>query len=283
VLLRMGQYDSAEAILRTIMAGNPPPSLAQAATFWLQRISVLRGRLGAAERETERFRDVVRSRGNPSASLAAEMSQAVTYVMLLGDTAAARRTLAAAEARVPLDSLAPEDRPYAGLVMAHAMAGNLARARQLAAEYVRATPELLQRDSLDAHRMRISLAVGERRPEEAVAAIRAARAYGSCVRCFRYQEGLAWEALGQADSAEAAYRIALGPEDEMQSFAADAYVLPQVRRQLGALYEARGERARAVEQYTAFLDLWRGADPELQPQVREVKERLAGLMGEGAR
>ena len=49
------------------------------------------------------------------------------------------------------------------------------------------------------------------------------------------------------------------------------------------LYEARGERAKAVEQYTAFLDLWRDADPALQPQVREVKERLANLVGEGAR
>jgi tetratricopeptide (TPR) repeat protein len=279
----MGQYDSAEAILRTVMAGNPPPSLAQSATFWLQRLSLLRGRLGAAERETERFRGVVRSRGNLGALLGADMSQAVTQVVLLRDTAAARRTLAAAEARMPLDSLAPEDRPYAGLVMAHAMAGNLPRARQLAAEYERVTPKLLQRDSLDAQSMRISLAIGEARPQEAVAAIRAARAYRSCVRCFRYQEGLAWEALGQQDSAEAAYRVALGPEDELGAFAADAYTLPQVRRQLGALYEARGERAKAAEQYTAFLDFWRGADPELQPQVRDVKERLANLVGEGAR
>ena len=39
----------------------------------------------------------------------------------------------------------------------------------------------------------------------------------------------------------------------------------------------------SFEQYTAFLDLWRRADPELQPQVREVKERLSRLVGEGAR
>jgi tetratricopeptide (TPR) repeat protein len=283
VLARMGQYDSAEAILRTIMVGNPPPSVAQATALWLQRFSVLRGRLGAADRENDRFRDVARNRRNRGALLGAEMSQVLTQVVLLRDTAAARRTLAAAEERLPLDSLAPEDRPYAGLVMANAMAGNLPRAKQLAAEYARETPKLLQRDSADAQWMRVSLAIGEGRPGEAVAAIRAARAYRSCVRCYRYQEGLAWEALGQPDSAIAAYQVALGVEDDLGTFAVDAYALPQVRRQLGALYEARGERARAVEQYTAFLDLWRGADPELQPQVREVKERLASLVGEGAR
>jgi tetratricopeptide (TPR) repeat protein len=211
------------------------------------------------------------------------MNRVITQVVLLRDTAAARRTLAAAEARAPLDSLAPEDRPYSGLVMANAMAGNLPHARQLAEEYARVTPKLLQRDSADAHWIRVSLAIGEGRPNEALSAIRAARGYRSCVRCFRYQEGLAWEALGQPDSAIAAYETALGVEDDMGTFAADAYTLPQVRRQLGALYEARGNRAKAVEQYSAFLDLWRGADPELQPQVREVKERLAGLVGEGAR
>ena len=63
----------------------------------------------------------------------------------------------------------------------------------------------------------------------------------------------------------------------------EAVSLPQVHRQLGAIYEAKGERKQAVEQYTAFLDLWRRADPELQPQVREVKDRLSRLVGEGGR
>jgi hypothetical protein len=55
---------------------------------------------------------------------------------------------------------------------------------------------------------------------------------------------------------------------------------PTVYRRLGELYEHRGEHDRAAEFYGNFIDLWTDADPELQPQVEEVKQRLARLVGE---
>jgi hypothetical protein len=53
-----------------------------------------------------------------------------------------------------------------------------------------------------------------------------------------------------------------------------------VLRRSGELYEARADRRRAAATYQRFVDLWRNADPELQPQVVEVKRRLAGLTEE---
>jgi hypothetical protein len=50
-----------------------------------------------------------------------------------------------------------------------------------------------------------------------------------------------------------------------------------IQRRLGELYEAKGDTAKAVEQYRAFIDLWKNADPELQPRVAEVRRRLAQL------
>jgi len=49
---------------------------------------------------------------------------------------------------------------------------------------------------------------------------------------------------------------------------------------MGELYEAKGERAKAVDFYGRFADLWRDADPALQPRVREAKRRLANLVAE---
>lgn len=40
---------------------------------------------------------------------------------------------------------------------------------------------------------------------------------------------------------------------------------------------AKGDRQRAASHYTTFVDLWKKADPELQPQVNDVRKRLARL------
>ncbi len=37
---------------------------------------------------------------------------------------------------------------------------------------------------------------------------------------------------------------------------------------------------KAVEYYDRFVELWKDADEELQPVVRDVRARIAGLVGE---
>jgi len=47
---------------------------------------------------------------------------------------------------------------------------------------------------------------------------------------------------------------------------------------LGKIYEQQGNRAKTVENYEKFLDLWKSADSGL-PEVEDAKKRLAGLKG----
>jgi hypothetical protein len=56
---------------------------------------------------------------------------------------------------------------------------------------------------------------------------------------------------------------------------------PSLKR-LGELYEAKGDRKKAAEYYGRFVELWKDADPELQPGVKEVRGRLARLAQEPA-
>jgi hypothetical protein len=43
------------------------------------------------------------------------------------------------------------------------------------------------------------------------------------------------------------------------------------------LYEGLGDTAKAIANYRGFIELWKNADPELQPRVADAKRRLARL------
>ncbi len=63
------------------------------------------------------------------------------------------------------------------------------------------------------------------------------------------------------------------------SYADLPFIAPSHLRR-AEIYERLGDNAQAVEHYTRFLDLWKDADPELQPTVRDVQQRLAKLAEE---
>jgi hypothetical protein len=53
--------------------------------------------------------------------------------------------------------------------------------------------------------------------------------------------------------------------------------LPVAARRFGELYEAKGEVAKAIASYQEFVTMWNNADTELQPQVADIKARIARL------
>ncbi len=53
---------------------------------------------------------------------------------------------------------------------------------------------------------------------------------------------------------------------------------PQGFYLLGKIYEKKGDKPRAVQNYEKFLDLWKDADPDL-PDLIDAKVRLAKLQG----
>lgn len=92
------------------------------------------------------------------------------------------------------------------------------------------------------------------------------------------QVSRAFEAAGQRDSAVATLRLLLRPNDP-QGGPMAGRIWPHARRRLGALEETLGRPAEARRAYEQFVALWRNADPDLQPQVAEIRARLAALGG----
>jgi tetratricopeptide (TPR) repeat protein len=85
-----------------------------------------------------------------------------------------------------------------------------------------------------------------------------------------------YDLAGNADSAIAVYERFLDTP-LLERIDADAVYLPGVHKRLGELYEARGQRDKALDHYRAFISLWKDADPELQPKVTDARQRVAAL------
>jgi tetratricopeptide (TPR) repeat protein len=57
-------------------------------------------------------------------------------------------------------------------------------------------------------------------------------------------------------------------------FIVDAMYLAPALYRAASIYEKRGNRSKAIAAYRGFIDLWKDADPELQPFVSNARERL---------
>jgi serine/threonine protein kinase/tetratricopeptide (TPR) repeat protein len=85
----------------------------------------------------------------------------------------------------------------------------------------------------------------------------------------------AYEQNGAIDKAVAEYErlTSLYPQS-----GAPFLVHPKYYYRLAKLYEKKGLKTRARENFEKFLDLWKDADPGL-PEVEDARKRLAGLKG----
>jgi len=250
--------------------------------FMKSDVERVRGRMAAAEEETLEAMRGQEARGIRSASIEVPLELAMADLEVRGKPEEALARVARALARQPLDSLTPVNRPYGQLIGFYATAGQLPRARDLAAEYQRLVPEVFRRGDGWGEWGLGRLAAAEGRNDEALRRFRRAHDLFGCRSCTAVDIARTFERLGQPDSALAAYEnLALLPAPLGQGRDVD---LPITYQRLGELYETRGDKARAVEYYALLADLWKDADPELQPRVAEIRKRIGQLAGEpGAR
>ena len=89
----------------------------------------------------------------------------------------------------------------------------------------------------------------------------------------RFLRGLAAMALGNDDEAQRWLQHGLvGSPQEL------AYRAP-IHLELARIYDRRGDRERARQQYEAAIQLWSRADPTLEPRLEEARQRLRILVG----
>jgi len=199
-----------------------------------------------------------------------------------GDTARISRDLDALLERVDWDSRPPERRGSQVLIPLLAALGRVPEARERIDEW-RALGSGDPRLAEFADYCEGAILLAEEEFDDAAAAFIRSHGAPFSSATHVYNRGLveaagALDRLGHADSAIALYEGALN-----QPVLAGIYEVawyPFVLRRLGELHESLSHRDQAIDYYSQFIDLWKDADPELQPQVEAARQALARLMAE---
>ena len=187
------------------------------------------------------------------------------------DSAGAIAVVDSALRRMPLDSVLPGDRPYGELARFLAAAGDTRRARDMMAL---AETGSLAGGTHDAEQAWTEGAIqlAEGRVRDAEPRLREAAGALVCALCALPDLARARDAKGDAAGAIEAYEQYLSTP-WLFRYEVDAYELEPALRRVAELYDARGDRRRALDARTRLLALWRRADAELQPVLADVRTR----------
>jgi eukaryotic-like serine/threonine-protein kinase len=178
-------------------------------------------------------------------------------------------------------------RPYGFAITAYAEAGAPAKARRIAEEAWKEVPDFAaspagERATAESEAL-ILLAEGKH--TDALASARASQRTrdgtpAECRACVASLMAIVFDSLGQADSAIVWLERFLEVPRAERLFP-DSWGLATTNKRLGELYDAKGDRARAMQYYQALVDQWKDADPELQPTVASVRKRIEELKRQG--
>ncbi|HUQ83554.1 MAG TPA: tetratricopeptide repeat protein, partial [Gemmatimonadaceae bacterium] len=273
-----GREDSAIVILDSLRQARSSDLDAQNEMNWrLSVIATKQGKVADALRLSRQSNAAGLQMGTPNAALMSLLDDVEVSAWFRGDKLRAEHALEQALVAQPLDSLPPLDRPYERLVWVSSLVGRPDRAKAMLAGFDKSRAEAHTLEDDEArHRMLGHIAIAEKRFDDAVREYRAADA-GSCAACALPNIARAYDLAGNADSAVVVFeRYVQAPPSALRN-EIDAIALAGAHKRLGELYEVKGERQKAASHYAKFIDLWKNADPELQPHVREAKEKLARL------
>lgn len=276
LLAHTGQRDAAIALTDSALrAGLREPGTTLLYASVLAGAHLGAGRLRSAAPYAKQAADAALAMRDPTGRLSDAAGRAYQLTWFRNDKAGATRILDEATAKGALDSLPPDDRPYLALAEVYALAGRPDRANTLVQAFDRVVPGAKHPDDvIDRNRAQGEIAIAEKRYADAITAFRAAD-IGLCVICALPDIARAYDLAGQPDSAVAIYERYLATPAYTRG--TDATKLAPARKRLAELYDAKGNHAKAIEHFKAFIDLWKGADPELQPAVMQARQRLAAL------
>jgi tetratricopeptide (TPR) repeat protein len=266
--------------------GNPEfrPNYALA----LSSMRLIRGRYAEAERLRRQSNVVIRARG-ATIPLADTLLELMIPAWFRSPSPAIVKAIDDVLTAMPIRALPPPDRPYDIAARAYAFAGRPDKARAIVAERDRAITDtaLLRLTRPRIERALGDIALAEKNGRAAIDYFRRADIApdgyptGDCQACQDFDLGRAFDVDEKPDSAIVHYERYLATPWQDKATQLDDLVLAGTHKRLGELYDAQGNRQKAIDHFTRFVSLWQNADAEFQPKVEEARKKLARLNASG--
>ncbi|HEX2218668.1 MAG TPA: BTAD domain-containing putative transcriptional regulator [Gemmatimonadales bacterium] len=236
-----GALDSVEIHARRLLALAPDDADHRGeALRTLANVELLRGRASESARHRREAMRVYEANGD-IAGYFGEVLTLATAEAARGRPDGARRVIADALHRHPLDSLPPGARPYVRLGILYANLGDLEHAAEMQAELERHGLTRGRFAAAEWHRLRGTILLARGRYLEAQAELRRSAQLEECALCSLPALGRSYELAGRTDSAAAVYERYLRTP-WMKRLELDAVELQPLRLRLRELYEARGDQ-----------------------------------------
>ena len=242
------------------------------------------GRVTEAERAYREDMSYLTAMGNSNPPIVDSLWLAFVDGWLRKQPARGAARVEAALAKHPLAALPEQDRPYTDLARVYALFDQPARARAMLAQFaaIKDTGYYHGRQSR-VHEALAEVALAEKRYADAIPEFRRGDVQadglprGEGALDVHFNLGRAFDLANQPDSAIAHFEAYVQTRFYAR-LETDVFALAGVHKRLGELYQARGDTERAISHFTKFVELWKNADPELQPIVADAKRRLSQLM-----
>ena len=285
-LLFLGKrdYATAEDSLRVMAARH------QADASWhdgflnnLAGVLAIRGKLAEANRILTTLAEQRRARNVVDGALEAELARVFPIAVFREEPRAAKGLLDGLLKAYPPERLAEPDRPLARLIETAVIAGDRETATRLFEEFQRHRGNIPGRawNFLKESMRGQVLSMRKETLSEALAGFH--KSAVTCAYCVDPPMALAFDRAGMRDSALVYLQRWADSGENVWEVGYYWDWAPVAYLRLGELYEARADTAKAVDFYGRFTELWREADPEFQPKVKDIRRRIAELSSDPRR